>query len=761
MLAVLASLGFAQVFAQDAPAPADAPPATAPSDAAAPDTAAATPEPTAAQPFDLGAAVENFWHYGKIARYDLAVANGQQILDSSADPADILGAFETTAQQRKDNLDQWLLRWQNVPQMQDVTTKLINTLEQGRRGRAENPDYIRQNIERLGGGERAYTIAIGRLRNSGEVAAAFMIDYLRDPAKVQHHAIIRRALRDMGRYALNPLVAATEMKDWDTLMTVCNVLGDLGYDSAAPFLARLATAMEIPVQVKAIATDSLGKLGFRGNQALRPADMFFDLGEKLYYDKSSIAADNRRNVAYIWFWSDKGLVKKDVPPPIFNELMCMRACEYALKLGDAQNDALSLWLAANYKREVELPAGATDPTRLENQPDAHYYGVVTGAQYLNNALGRTLRDGNAPVSLKIIKSLQEIIGQSNMFAGSANRPLITAMQYPDRLVRFEAAFALAGALPQRSFEGQEMVVPLLGEALSQTGQPTLFVVMSSENDLNALLNGLKTADGYNVGGATNPEAAVASAAQLPAVDAFIIAESLGDAQVDRLLSMLRASTRLRGSARIIMTQTNASRYETMKVSDSLLFTTTGMDPATLKPAIDEARTKSGSLPVDADIATQYATRAGDLMRDIAISRGQVYDLAAAKTALLASLSDARPAIVMLGGSVLGLLNDRDAQTGLLQTAQDEKTADDVKISLYRSLATSAKFFGNLLDGTQIDSLQKTVSATPNLEVRSAAAEAHGALNLPADQAKSLILEQSRVNLGNPLAPNGGAAPVQP
>ena len=116
---------------------------------------------------------------------------------------------------------------------------------------------------------------------------------------------------------------------------------------------------------------------------------------------------------------------------------------------------------------------------------------------------------------------------------------------------------------------------------------------------------------------------------------------------------------------------------------------------------------------------------------------------------------------MLGGSVLGLLNDRDAQSGLLQTAQDEKTADDVKISLYNSLATSAKFFGNLLDGTQIDSLQKTVSATPNLEVRSAAAEAHGALNLPADQAKSLILEQSRVNLGNPLAPNGAAAPAQP
>jgi hypothetical protein len=68
-----------------------------------------------------------------------------------------------------------------------------------------------------------------------------------------------------------------------------------------------------------------------------------------------------------------------------------------LKLGGSQGDALSLWLAANYKREVELPEGAVDTTRLENQPDAHYYGVVTGSQYLNSALDRTIRDRNAPV----------------------------------------------------------------------------------------------------------------------------------------------------------------------------------------------------------------------------------------------------------------------------------------------------------------------------------------------------------------------------
>ena len=49
-----------------------------------------------------------------------------------------------------------------------------------------------------------------------------------------------------------------------------------------------------------------------------------------------------------------------------------------------------------------------------------------------------------------------------------------------------------------------------------------------------------------------------------------------------------------------------------------------------------------------------------------------------------------------------------AQAGLLTKAADEKTADDVKISLYKSLAQNAKFFGNQLEGSQVDALSKTV-----------------------------------------------------
>jgi hypothetical protein len=230
---------------------------------------------------------------------------------------------------------------------------------------------------------------------------------------------------------------------------------------------------------------------------------------------------------------------------------------------------------------------------------------------------------------------------------------------------------------------------------------------------------------------------------LPAVDVMVISEDIGPGNVDSLVNMTSQSPRLAGAAKLVMTHSNASPWEPLKNSSNMVNTTTATDAAGLKPAIEEAHKRASALPLDADSATEYATRAGQLLLRVGISRGQVYDLEPAKGTLLAALSDARPEIVKLAGQCLALLNDKDAQTGLLSTASDAKTADDVKISLYKSLATSGKFWGNKLDATQLQTLEGTVADATNLDVRSAAAEARGAMNLPADQAKNLIVKQSK------------------
>ena len=65
--------------------------------------------------------------------------------------------------------------------------------------------------------------------------------------------------------------------------------------------------------------------------------------------------------------------------------------------------------------------------------------------------------------MKLIKSLAEIVGPSSQGSGVKIDPLVQSMRYPDRLVRFEAAFALANSLPNSIFPGHERVAPLLAE----------------------------------------------------------------------------------------------------------------------------------------------------------------------------------------------------------------------------------------------------------------------------------------------------------
>ncbi len=689
--------------------------------------------------------VRNFWHYGKIARYDLAVLEGQKVLQRADQPVDVLEAFEQVAGERPDLradvLDEWLLRWQGVEEMNEVSTGIIRVLSAGYLERSGDPAFIEANIQRLSRGRRAYVQAMARLRESGELAVPLMVDYLRDSTKREYHTATRTALRDLGRVALNPLLASLDMKEEEPLIQIIHILGDIGYDASVPYLVHLSRSGPTRA-VQTAAVNALERLGAGNPAGLDAARLFHELSERFYYENAAVASDAVNNTSNVWRWEDgKGLLRDLVPAAVFNELMSMKTAEQSLRLDPNRDDTISLWLAANYKREAELVADAAAGVPDTDVP-AHFYGVSAGARYLNPALTRALNDRNSAVALKVVKSLQEISGQSNLFSGQEGQPLIDALRYADRLVRFEAAFALAAALPQQSFQGQEFVVPLLTEAISQTGTPNVLVAAPAAS-LNGLVEGLRE-QGYGAVGASTAEAAINQAMALPAVDVIVISDDLDGREIDRLFQLSGQTPRLARTSKVVLNKIDALKLAGQAASDPLLNITTETDPAALKPVIEQARERSGSVPLDAQVATQYALRAAELLARVAISRGQVYDLTVAEQPLLhAVANDSRNDVVQAVGRVLGLIESKNAQLALLAEAADAQTADEVKISLYNSLATNARFFGNQLTSEETRPLQDEVKNSRNQLVRNAAAEAHGALNLPADQAKELILAQPK------------------
>ena len=280
-------------------------------------------------------------------------------------------------------------------------------------------------------------------------------------------------------------------------------------------------------------------------------------------------------------------------------------------------------------------------------------------QHLNQVLERARRDHNAPVSLRAVKSLEEIAGQANLYNGDV-QPLVDAMSYPDRLVRFEAAIAAGSALPQKPFKGQEQVVPILAESIAQTGKATALVLSGDQDQFNKLVEQLKAGGYSRQRRADTPEAAINTVGadgvggcgdhrQLPAVSTKL---PPSDSSIWR-----RSTTGSRNWRKWSSRPRSAGMsYAVMTVTNPLLNVTTakeGAAPRTgtcRKPATAAVR-----LPLDEKTAQHYALRCASLLGKLAISRGQVLNLL-----------DALPTLAWLAGRCSA--GDRQGRRGCARVA---------------------------------------------------------------------------------------------
>lgn len=744
-------------FGQDAAKPAEKPAGdAAPAPAPAGNTAAPapnTPDVPAQPSIDptIRKAAEDFWYYASIGRYELAKAEADKL--QNAKPEDVFMAFRLVLEDRNSRLPadrrvdlyDRLLSWQRVPELKDTAVKLLDTFKKAQQARRSDTAFIEEQVKHLGGNRRAYAIAVANLRESGELAVPVLLHYLRDPAYKDIRIPIRNALRDLDRSALAPLLAATDLKDNDALVYIIGVLGDLRYDAAVPYLAKLYFDKNTPQTIKDASLDAMMRIGVTDPQSLNVAQLFYEQAEKYYYDKGTIRPMPGEATALLWSLNGDSLSTKTVPAATYNEDTAMRMLETCLKLDASRGDAVSLWLDCGFQRESQLAEGMTDPFWAADHPPTSFYATSSGSKHLNPALSRALRDRNTPVALKAIRSLSGIVGSANLFTGEEDRPLMDAMRYPDRQIRFEAAFAVAQSAPTRQFVAQERVVPILGEALSQSGKAGILVLGMDQNDVNAITGALGANAAYVAKGGSNPEAALAAVAALPGVDVIIL--KAGDSNIDQMIQGINENPRLERAARLILIgqgSTVASPWASIAATNPL-FTVSGAkqdDQAALSAAIEEARKRAGNVPLDEKTATAYSLTAANLLGQLAENRQQVLDLSVAQPALLGALEDARPEIVKASGNALAYLNSREAQTGLLTKSLDEKTPEDIRIALLKDLSTNAKQYGDQLDPALVDRLMKLTESAASNDLKSAASEAYGSLNLNSDQVKALILNQS-------------------
>jgi len=567
---------------------------------------------------------KDFLHYTTIGRFDLAKGHAQALLAANPDPVALL----EISRQNEQGYQIMLKVIETAPdtELVDLSGKILALVERGRFLQRIEPKIIAEEVRRLSTTERGWLAAVERLRNAGEYAIPFMLEAMADPARENELTYIVRALPQIGRDAIRPLTIALQTNNVALKAEIIKTLGKIGYPQSTAYLKFVAEKDESD-KLRDLAKESLRQID-PAMLNVPAAQLFYQLGESYYYHAESLAPAADANFANVWFW-DAGmqkLTREEVAKSYFNELMAMRSCETTLKADPSFGSAIGLWLAAFFKAqsmgEAKMPAYFGT-----GHADALVYATTAGVEYLHQALARAVKDNNAYVALGAVEALATTAGEKSLlYEIGGTQPLLQALSFNDKKVKYSAAIAIAAAGPREKFAEAKLVVANLAEAIGQA-------------------------------------------------------------------------------------------------------------PAT---------TSQEGNGWDQQAADSYALRAAQVMLKAASTRNPVLELAAAQDALVAATADKRPGMQVLAGEILAHFDSPDAQRATAAMALEAGNAPDVRIPAFNSLAVSAKLNANMLPDETIDAVYALIKSNETApDLRSAAAAAYGALNLPSRKVKDLILDQAK------------------
>lgn len=683
------------------------------------------------------------WYFAAIGQFGIANANFAALLASNPDPVALL-EFADRVHRRH----QILSTLATDPIIGESARGILKLLGQGEMRIKADPTRIHEQITRLGGAPRAFENAVAALRDSGEYAVPFLFQTLRDPSKKALTQAIARTIPKIDRPALNPLVMALRTKDQAALLTVIRSLGQIPYYQSVPYLMALRDDASATADARQAVDAALSDLASRGvsiRPGLSTAEAFYDLAKAYYYDERTVAPDYRLDRANVWYYRDDLIQNVEVPTMIFNEVMCMRCCEEALRHSPDLKPAMALWLAANARREAQLPPGTPDHTRPDNYPAALYFAQTAGAEHNLIALSRAVDDGDPVVALSSIDALRRIAGTSSVLSGVSERqPLAEALSFPDRLVRVRAGLALANALPGESFHNYQNLMPVLNEALNlHAGASNALVIDAEDLSANYFAAHLR-ALGYSASIDANLLSGLRRArSELPGVDVIVVASDVSAPDLAGGLKQLRDEVAFRFTPVVIIAKKgDIERVSEAAASDHrLAWVAANVDAEGLKAAVQRVSRSVGATTITAELGASLALEAAQALGQLALTNNPVFRVEDAEKGLVGLLSSKDVQLRQTAAAVLGFIGHASAQSAIAEAALSAAEAPPMRVVMFAALAEAAKRRGNLLPDPMVAKLIESAQTEADLTVRTAAAQALGALNLATNPASTIVRNQ--------------------
>ena len=248
---------------------------------------------------DLAGQWRSFLHYIRMARTDVAESYGKAILESKPDPRELYRLSIKTA-----GSADTLTRALRTEKLKPIVEKINKLISEGAMAVRTDPAEIARWIKNLDSHLRARTIAVERLKNSGEYAVPQLVAILRNAkTSVSQRERVIDILPKLGRDAVRPLVAALVVTDPIVRLNICRALGKIGYPHAAAALKDVASEKDVPGRVRDAALGAVASCVGAKNVKKPTAELYYELAVKYYNRAESMQPDSRYDTANVWRWS--------------------------------------------------------------------------------------------------------------------------------------------------------------------------------------------------------------------------------------------------------------------------------------------------------------------------------------------------------------------------------------------------------------------------------------------------------------------------
>lgn len=678
--------------------------------------------------------LDDFVHYALVAKPDLAAANAQALLDSGITDAELAKLLDE-GKVTLEKFDRAVSRAQLVPELADIVAELARRVEAGRLDLARDRDRIEEAIGMLIGNQRQKLLAKRRLEAAGEYAVPSLLKQITEGRDETLKAACEMMLRTIGRPAVTPLCEAMlNLADPTAQRITCDILGEIGYPHAGPFLAELSQDPNAAAPVR----EAAGRAFLRVGGVDAPLSVLYsNLAQQYFHNTTSLIAYPYEATNNVWKYDPfVGLEPVSVPTEIFGQVMAMKRAARAAQIDPNNAHAIGMFVAANLKRENDLPDGLSDPIYGEPRFSPAYYATVFGTDICLDVLALALDELDTPLVRDALAALTQTTGGTDLLAaGRQRQPLLEALDYPDRRVQYEAAITMGKALPRQPFSGDYTVVPLLASAVRTSNQSFAMVVADSDEDRRVIAGRLENLGFSVIGSAASVASLEAEVAEAVGVDLVIVRKDRPEMAMQVVDDLRLVPKTAAVPVLMIATSVDLPALSRDYLGQTSVKVVPWASDEAFEAAVDQLLLRAAGGRMDEAEAEIYAIESLEVLRDIALSCSPAYSVADAESSLIDALDTRYGGTRMLVAKILALIESDRAQRTLFDAALAAEGGEQVELLNY--VCDSVKLNGPRAEDRHVRALLRLVADATG-QTAEAAARLHGALNLPVAGAVELL-----------------------